>query len=217
MLGAIAEHYAARFEQTLTGFKWIWNTALELEEREGVRTAFGYEEALGYSVGRVVRDKDGMSAALLLADLASHCKATETTLLERLETLYRRHGLWVSVQKSITLPGSEGHGQIVRAMQRLADAPPTSLAGFAVRRIVDYRTGAEERPHWLPTANLVAIELGSGSRVLVRPSGTEPKLKIYVDLKTELGADDRVGESEEKARAEARALADAAAAHVGLT
>jgi phosphomannomutase len=216
MLGAIAEHYGARFEQTLTGFKWIWNAALELEQREGVRTAFGYEEALGYSVGRVVRDKDGVSAALVLADLAAHCKAGETTLLERLEALYRRHGLWVSVQKSITLPGSEGQGQIARAMQRLADDPPTSLGGLSVSRIVDYRTGADARPRWLPSANLVGIELGSGSRVLVRPSGTEPKLKIYVDLKLGLGADDRVGESEEKARAEAHALADAAAAYVGL-
>ncbi len=216
MLGSIAAHYGARFEQTLTGFKWIWNAALDLERDEGVRFAFGYEEALGYSVGRVVRDKDGISAALLLADLAAHEKTQGRTLLDRLERLYRQHGLWVSVQKSITRPGSEGLAEIERAMEVISTSAPDSVGERKVSRMVDYRSGADERPRWLPATSLVALELEGGGRILVRPSGTEPKLKIYVDLSAEIGAGDRVGARQESITAEARALAEAIASHVGL-
>lgn len=216
MLGDIAAHYGARFEQTLTGFKWIWNAALALEASEGVRYAFGYEEALGYSVGRIVRDKDGISAALLLADLAAHEKTRGKTLFDRLETLYHRHGLWVSVQKSITRPGSQGAQEIAGAMQKLTAEAPSEVGGVRVSRMVDYRAGAGERPAWLAATSLVALELEGGGRVLVRPSGTEPKLKIYVDLSLPLGREDRVVEKEEVARERARSLADAVAALVGL-
>ena len=216
MLGIIAEHYGARFEQTLTGFKWIWNAALELEEREGVRFAFGYEEALGYSVGRIVRDKDGISAALVLADLAAHCKTQEKTLLDRMVELYRRHGLWISEQKSITCLGTEGAEEISRAMQQLTEQAPTEVGGRQVKKVVDYRVGAADRPRWLPVTALVALELEGGGRILVRPSGTEPKLKIYVDLSVPLESDEGVGPREETARAEAHALAGAVASRLGL-
>lgn len=216
MLGSIAERYGARFEQTLTGFKWIWNAALDLEAQEGVRFAFGYEEALGYSVGRIVRDKDGVSAALLLADLAAHEQTQGGGLGERLERLYRKHGLWVSVQKSITRPGSEGLAEIERAMQVLKDEPPAALGGKRVSRVTDFRSGAESRPRWLPTTSLVALELEGGGRVLVRPSGTEPKLKIYVDLSVPLGEGERLSVKEEGATRDAQALASEIAAQVGL-
>lgn len=216
MLGSIAERYGARFEQTLTGFKWIWNAALDLEAQEGVRFAFGYEEALGYSVGRIVRDKDGVSAALLLADLAAHEQTKGGGLGERLERLYRKHGLWVSVQKSITRPGSEGLAEIERAMQVLKDEPPAALGGKRVSRVTDFRSGAESRPRWLPTTSLVALELEGGGRVLVRPSGTEPKLKIYVDLSVPLGEGERLSVKEEGATRDAQALASEIAAQVGL-
>lgn len=216
MLGSIAERYGARFEQTLTGFKWIWNAALDLEAQEGVRFAFGYEEALGYSVGRIVRDKDGVSAALLLADLAAHEQTQGGGLGERLERLYRKHGLWVSVQKSITRPGSEGLAEIERAMQVLKDQPPAALGGKRVSRVTDFRSGAESRPRWLPTTSLVALELEGGGRVLVRPSGTEPKLKIYVDLSVPLGEGERLSVKEEGATRDAQALASEIAAQVGL-
>lgn len=216
MLGSIAEGYGARFEQTLTGFKWIWNAALDLEAQEGVRFAFGYEEALGYSVGRIVRDKDGVSAALLLADLAAHEQAHGRGLGERLERLYRKHGLWVSVQKSITRPGNEGLADIERAMQSLTASPPSELGGKRVAKVTDYRSGAEARPRWLPNTSLVALELEGGGRVLVRPSGTEPKLKIYVDLSVPLAEGERVSAKEEGAAADARALANEMATRVGL-
>ena len=216
MLGAIAEHYGARFEQTLTGFKWIWNAALDLEAQEGVRFAFGYEEALGYSVGRVVRDKDGVSAALLLADLAAHEQREGRGLGERLERLYRRHGLWVSVQKSITRAGSEGLAEIERAMQLVSEKPPERLGNERVSRVTDFRSGAEARPRWLPATSLIALELEGGARVLVRPSGTEPKLKIYVDLSVPLGEGERMSVKEEEATRVAQALAAEVAALVGL-
>ncbi|MBK7586581.1 MAG: phospho-sugar mutase [Myxococcales bacterium] len=217
MLGSIAEAHGARFEQTLTGFKWIWNAALDLEASEGVRFAFGYEEALGYSVGRIVRDKDGISAALLLADLAAHERTLGRGLWERLEGLYRKHGLWVSVQKSITRPGSEGLAEIARAMQVLKDQPPTELAGARVKQLVDFRDGADSRPRWLGKTSLVSLTLESGARVLVRPSGTEPKLKIYVDLSVSLGDGERLSVKEEAAMAEAQQLANEAAILVGLS
>jgi phosphomannomutase len=216
MLGVIAEARGARFEQTLTGFKWIWNAALDLEASEHCRFAFGYEEALGYSVGRVVRDKDGISAALLLADLAAHEKAQGRTLLERLAGLYRRHGLWVSVQKSVTRTGPEGLGEIERAIQTLAERPPTEVGGQRVVRCTDFRQGAEARPRWLPAASLIVLELEGGGRILTRPSGTEPKLKIYVDLSVPVAEGDRLSIREESALADARALADSVTAHVGL-
>ena len=216
MLGAIAEARGARFEQTLTGFKWIWNAALDLEAQAGVRFAFGYEEALGYSVGRIVRDKDGISAALLLADLAAYEKTRGRGLGERLDDLYRKHGLWVSLQKSITRPGSDGLAEIEQAMQRLKDAPPETVGGVRVTRVTDFRSGAEARPRWLPATSLIALDLEGGGRVLVRPSGTEPKLKIYVDLRVPLAASERVSAKEEEALRAAQALADDVADRVGL-
>jgi len=216
MLGAIARAHGAAFEQTLTGFKWIWNAALDLELAGGVRYAFGYEEALGYSVGHIVRDKDGISAAVLFADLASRCRAQGMSVLERLEALYGKHGLWSSLQKSILRPGTEGQGQIAQAMQKLGADIPAELAGHKVVGSVDYRSGGGERPRWLPDTSLVVLELEGDSRVLVRPSGTEPKLKIYVDLRVELAADDIVASREDGAQQAAAAIADAIAAHVGL-
>ncbi len=216
MLGAIAAAHGARFEQTLTGFKWIWNAALDLEAQEGVRFAFGYEEALGYSVGRIVRDKDGVSAALLLADLAAHEKTQGRGLGDRLERLYRKHGLWVSVQKSITRPGSDGLAEIERAMAGLAAAPPQAVGGTTVARVTDFRVGAGARPRWLPATPLISLELEGGGRVLVRPSGTEPKLKIYVDLCVPLRESERLSAREEEALAQAQALANQVAVQVGL-
>ncbi len=215
MLGDVARAYGAHFEQTLTGFKWIWNAALDLEAAGGLRYCFGYEEALGYSVGRIVRDKDGVSAALLFADLAAICRARKTSVLEHLHGLYRKHGLWVSVQKSVTCPGSEGLAKIVATMEALRRAPPAQVGDTQVTHVTDYREGADQRPRWLAKTDLIALDLQDGGRILVRPSGTEPKLKIYVDLRAELG-DDGVSAREEAERARASALADALAQSLGL-
>jgi phosphomannomutase len=186
MLADIASAYGARFVQTLTGFKWIWNAAMDLEESDAGTFVFGYEEALGYSVGPAVRDKDGISALVVFADLIAWEATCDSTVWDRLERLYRRHGLWVSTQKSVVRPGSEGAAEIANAMERIGAAIPERLGGHRVVGATDYRSGAEERPRYLPATSLVSLNLGNAGRVLVRPSGTEPKIKVYVDLRADL-------------------------------
>lgn len=186
MLASIAAQYGARFETTLTGFKWIANAAMDLEAAGVGEFVFGYEEALGYTVGPLVRDKDGVSAALVFADLVADCKAAGIRVHDRLAELYRAHGLWISTQKSVVRPGSAGLAEIEAAMQLLADRQPDELAGTAVSGVTDFRIGADARPRWLPASALVVLDLADGGRVLIRPSGTEPKLKIYVDARAEL-------------------------------
>ena len=216
MLASIARAHEARFVQTLTGFKWIANAAMDLERDEGLDFVFGYEEALGYSVGPVVRDKDGMSAALWFADLVAHLRRRGKTVAGRLAGLYREHGLWVSTQRSVVRPGTEGLAEIAGAMESLASRVPSSLGGFAVTEAIDYREGAAERPRWLPEQALVALELGEAGRVLVRPSGTEPKLKIYVDRRASLGAEDDAAAREAEATGEAAAIAAEMEAFLGF-
>ncbi len=215
MLADIAAHHGAEFAQTLTGFKWIWNAALDLQEAGRGRFVFGYEEALGYSVGPAVRDKDGISASVLFADLAAHAADAGATVMGRLEDLYRRHGLWVSTQRSVVRPGTEGADEIAAAMERLAAAPPARLGDAVVAGVTDYRVGADARPRYLGATPLVALDLGAIGRVLVRPSGTEPKLKIYIDLTAPAGAGDLDVLSAELL-GEAGRIADLVVGHLGL-
>jgi len=182
MLADIAEEHGARAEVTLTGFKWIWSAASSLEETSGVRFVFGFEEAIGFSVCRAVRDKDGISAALLFAELAARCRAAGQSVLERLRALYVKHGLWVSIQHNVVRTGIDGAAEIAGAVDRIAASPPETLGGMTIRAVKDFRHGEHERPFWLASAPLVLFEL-EGGRALLRPSGTEPKLKIYVDLR----------------------------------
>lgn len=209
MLRTVAEAYGARFEQTLTGFKWIWTAAIELTKGAALQYVFGYEEALGYSPSVFVRDKDGISAALLLAELAALERGRSRTLRQRLAELYRRHGLWVSVQRSVTRHGLKGAEEIRSAMDRVGNAPPAQVLGSAVTSVTDYRTGGEQRPRWLANTRLLELGLGELGRVLVRPSGTEPKLKIYVDLTRPVASFDDVWQAEAALSAEAKALAEA--------
>jgi len=216
LLGRIATAHGARFAQTLTGFKWIWNAALDLQEAGEGRFVFGFEEALGYSVGQIVRDKDGISAAVLFADLAAACRAAGGTVLDRLDELHRRHGHWVSTQRSVVRPGTEGASEIAAAMERLAASPPTSLDGVPVATVTDFRQGAEARPRYLPSASLVELDLGEQGRVLARPSGTEPKLKIYVDVTAPVDAGRAPQEMETELTSTADRLAAATVAALGL-
>jgi phosphomannomutase len=215
MLESIAAAYGARCERVLTGFKWLWTAALALEA-ESYRYCFGYEEALGYSFGRAVRDKDGISAALAFAELAAEARAAGKTVIERLQALYREHGLWVSVQHNVVLKGAAGAARILQAMQQVVDSPPTSLAELAVSSVRDLRKPETSAPSWRGAALLVEIQLGDGGRVFVRPSGTEPKLKIYVDLRADVAPNAPLSAAEDAARMKALEVARALVASLAL-
>jgi phosphomannomutase len=212
MLASIAGKYGARHATSLTGFKWIWNAALDLEAAGQGTFVFGYEEALGYSVFPAVRDKDGISAAVIFADLAADCRNRGETVLDYLARLYEEHGLWVSTQKSIMRSGSEGAEEIAGAVESLAANPPHRLAGLPVVTATDYRVGAEKRPRYLAATPLIELDLGERGRALVRPSGTEPKLKIYVDLVAKRDPSVDTDDQEAQLVAEANEVAEAIAA-----
>lgn len=216
MLADIARAHGARFEQTLTGFKWISNASFDLEASGAGRFAIGFEEALGYSIGPVVRDKDGISAALVFVDMVAAAKGQGLSVDDLLEDLSRRCGLWVSAQHSIVRPGAEGLAEIAAAMARLAVEQPGALSGSSIVATTDFRQGAETRPRWLPANDLVALALDNGGRVLVRPSGTEPKLKIYVDLRADLSPDDAFAAEERRLTEAARDIGAAMAAWLGM-
>ncbi|MGY3203688.1 phospho-sugar mutase [Streptomyces sp. TE5632] len=166
LLARIAEQAGLPHEETLTGFKWIARV-------EGLR--YGYEEALGYCVDpEGVRDKDGITAALLLAELASELKAEGRTLLDLLDDLAVTHGLHATDQLSARV---EDLSLIADAMRRLRENPPTALAGLTVTRAEDLTRGTDTLP---PTDGLRYTL--QGARVVVRPSGTEPKLKCYLEV-----------------------------------
>jgi phosphomannomutase len=166
MLSRLAAAHDVPYAQTLTGFKWI--------TRAGPGLVYGYEEALGYAVGPdVVRDKDGMSAALLVAELAAGLRAQGRTLLDRLGDLQREHGVHATDQYAVRV---EDQARIAAAMARLRERPPRELAGQAVTEVRDLLA----EPGDLPPADVVRLVL-DGARVVVRPSGTEPKLKAYLE------------------------------------
>ncbi|MFP3988326.1 phospho-sugar mutase [Streptomyces sp. E11-3] len=166
LLGRIAEAAGLGYEETLTGFKWIARV-------EGLR--YGYEEALGYCVDpEGVRDKDGITAALLVAELASELKEQGRTLLDLLDELAVEHGLHATDQLSVRV---EDLSLIANAMRRLREQPPVALAGLPVTRAEDLTQGTDALP---PTDGLRYTL--DGARVIVRPSGTEPKLKCYLEV-----------------------------------
>lgn len=206
MLGAIAKELGVAYEETLTGFKWIANTAMALFESEHKRFVFGYEEALGYSVGELVRDKDGISAACLFAELASVCKSRNETILDELEKLARRYGLYVSSQHSVTVTGADGIARMAAYMQKLRASLPTQIGGRGVLACRDYLQGRRTLADGtmtklvLPKSDVLTFELEGGDRVIVRPSGTEPKIKFYFDHR------EVIAESESLATARERAM-----------
>jgi phosphomannomutase len=178
LLGRMAAALGIEFRETLTGFKWIANAAVRYREDTGGRFVVGYEEALGYSVGELVRDKDGVSAAAMFAELTAWAKSRGETLAGRLEALYREYGLYLTEQLSLTLPGKDGLAQIGQMMARFRDAPPTEIGGH---RVVD-RYDLLEGDGDVPRSDVLGFYLEGNRRVLMRPSGTEPKLKSYYEV-----------------------------------
>lgn len=179
LLGVICRALGVRYAETLTGFKWIANMAMRLEAEHGCTTVMGYEEALGYSVGTVARDKDGVSAVAVFAELAASLRARGETVLGRLEAIYRRFGLVVSRQHNVTRKGQDGAAAIRAQMAAMRASPPGALGAERVARVIDY---ADPRATGLPASDVLTFDLGGGSRVTMRPSGTEPKVKYYFDV-----------------------------------
>ena len=169
----IAASFQARYSETWTGFKWIMKEAMKIESEEDYKFVFGYEEALGYSIGTAVRDKDGVSAGLLIAELANKLSQDGATLLDELEALRNRFGKYFSSQKSFSLQGTDGDKTIKQAIGRLRDKTFNQIASEPVRRFQDLKNGTE---------SVLIYDLQDGGRVVVRPSGTEPKIKFYLEV-----------------------------------
>jgi phosphomannomutase len=200
LLGRQAAAHDQPWRQTLTGFKWIGKV-------DGL--VYGYEEALGYCVApHIARDKDGISAALLIMSLAASLKAEGRTLSDLLDDVYRRHGWHATGQLAVRV---DDLSIIATAMERLRTAPPAALAGAAVTSVDDLALGYRG----LPPTDGIRLGLEGGSRIICRPSGTEPKLKCYVEAVAV------VGDSLEQARTTAAATVDAIiadlSAHLGLS
>ena len=189
MLGPVAEAHGARWEQTLTGHKWIQNRAIELEQ-EGYTYVFGYEEALGYAPSSLVRDKDGISAALRLADMASRLGGRGQTLLDARDALWRKHGFFVDAQVSTRFEGPDAQARMKAVVDAVRTSPPEAIGGVSVIRVLE------------PDSSVIVFELEGGHRAMMRPSGTEPKLKHYVYAVGTVGA----GGDLETTKAETRAL-----------
>ncbi|MFT6818060.1 MAG: phosphomannomutase [Myxococcota bacterium] len=207
LLSKLAARHGAAYAETLTGFKWIANRAIA-HEASGGRFVMGYEEALGYCVGSVVGDKDGISAALIVADMAAAEKAEGRTLLDRLTVIYRRYGLHAGHQEARTLPGASGAERMAAIMQRLRTDPPTSVDGVKLESMIDVQSGTSrvfadgvKAPilH-LPPSNVLAFYFSDGSRVLARPSGTEPKIKFYFELVVKMRSNGKLATAKRRAQ-----------------
>jgi phosphomannomutase len=175
MLSRIAKDLGAEYDEVLTGFKWIANKAMEREA--DCYFCGGYEEAIGFSIGPIVRDKDGVGAAVRLALLVRSLKAKGQTLVDRLDELAVAHGLSNGMQWSVTMPGLDGTVRIASIMTSLRTSPEQlqRLDGSPIIRRVDLADAA------IP-ADVVVLHTEDGARLTVRPSGTEPKIKLYLEL-----------------------------------
>jgi phosphomannomutase len=182
LLRKIAAAAGAEYVETLTGFKWISRAGDA--GRAGSQFVFGYEEALGYMVGQTVRDKDGIGAALAVLAMAAEAKAAGRTLLEWYDDLEREHGVHLTAHLSLRIPGTAA------VMRRIRSAPPASLGGLPVTGVMDYAKsaapamlsgGTSPGSTGLPPSDVLRFTL-DGARVIVRPSGTESKIKAYLEV-----------------------------------
>ena len=206
LLEDLARYYGVDFAQTLTGFKWIANRAIACEQAGG-RFIMGFEEALGYCVGSMVRDKDGISAALVLCDIVSEESRNGRTLLDRLEEIYRRHGFYASGQIAQKRSGAEGVEQIRTIMSSFRDNPPKELCGQLLCTVSDAMLGTtvdqlsgETREWDIPNSNVLGWRFADGTLLLARPSGTEPKIKFYAYVKEGVSRSDSLTTAENRAR-----------------
>lgn len=199
LLKQVAKALEANYFQTLTGFKWLTNVAMQ-RQNEACRFLFAYEEALGYTVGSDVWDKDGLSALVAFAQLTAELAAHGKTIWDQLESIYREHGLYLNAQRSIALqPDAPSIGEQLRA------EPPVCIAGRQVMITEDLKASRRIRADGraetidLPTSDVLIYHLDDDSRVVVRPSGTEPKLKCYYEVVEVITHEDTLEHAQQRA------------------
>lgn len=190
MAKAIAEQNNVAILDVLTGFKFIGEKIKEYEQTNAHSFLFGFEESNGYLAGTYARDKDAIVASMLIAEMACFYHLQNKSLYEALFTLYKKYGYFNEQCVSITLSGLDGVAKIQSIMKQLRETTPNQFASLAVQKVRDYKSGIitdmqnkEESSTGLPTADVLFYELEDGSSVIVRPSGTEPKLKLYIMVK----------------------------------
>ena len=195
---AIAAHYGVEMRNVLTGFKWIGDQIAQLEAAGEVdRFIFGFEESYGYLAGPYVRDKDAIIGSMLICEMAAYYRSIGSSIKQRLEEIYTEYGRYLNKVDSYEFPGLSGMDKMAGIMQNLRENPPVELAGYQVAKITDY-TKPEETG--LPAANVLIYTLEGGATVIVRPSGTEPKIKTYF---TTLGKDLAEAQAQKDALTEA--------------
>jgi len=180
----VAAHYDVELRETLTGFKWIGDQIARLEaDGEVDRFIFGFEESYGYLAGPYVRDKDAVVASMLICEMAAYYRSIGSSIKEHLEEIYKQYGRFLNEIDSFSFPGLSGMDTMTGIMDSLRKNPLSEIAGIKVSEFIDYEDTAATG---LPKSNVLRFNLENGETVIVRPSGTEPKIKIYYTTK---GAD----------------------------
>ncbi len=193
MARAVAESYGVACYDTFTGFKFLAEKKDKLEAAGEGKVVFSYEESYGYMLGDYVRDKDAVTASLLLTEMAAYYAGKGMTVLDALKGLYEKYGCYGEHTHNLVMPGLDGLADMAKLMKNLRQAPPKEIAGVAVTQFKDYSDGTvvdcatgEKSAMELSGSNVLRFELADGTSIIVRPSGTEPKIKVYILTK---GAD----------------------------
>ena len=195
---AVAASYGVEMRSVLTGFKWIGDQIAGLEAAGEVdRFIFGFEESYGYLAGPYVRDKDAIIGSMLICEMAAYYRSIGSSIKERLEAIYAKFGRYLNKVDSFEFPGLSGMDKMAGIMESLRKAPPADIAGYKVTKVTDYQKPEETG---LPAANVLIYALEGGATVVVRPSGTEPKIKTYF---TTLGKDIAEAQAQKDKLAEA--------------
>ena len=182
MVDALAAEYGFELRRCLTGFKYIGDIITGLSDAgEADRFIFGFEESYGYLSGDHVRDKDAVNASMLICQMAQYYKLQGKNLVEAMRDLYEKHGYYHNKTVSLSYPGADGAAKMAGIMKSLRDEAPAEIAGSKVEAVVDYATCV----NGLPAADVIEFDLEGGNKAIVRPSGTEPKIKLYIFAKGE--------------------------------
>ncbi len=187
LVAAICKEYGAEMRDLLTGFKYIGECITELEEAgEGDRYILGMEESYGYLAGTHVRDKDAVVSAMLVCEMAAYYKTKGMTLWQFMESIYKKYGFYLNSLDNFAFEGAAGMEKMAQMMESMRNDPPTEIAGSKVVWVGDYKTGkTTDGETGLPVSNVLSYRCESGDTAIVRPSGTEPKIKVYITAKAD--------------------------------